>query len=208
MSKEKAFISPLEMDFSEQEQILMEQFCELEINICNKNAAFSCILDVIMDNSKEDMLNEKLLRKLISKRIALSTLAHMNLNDKWLIEIHQKNKQLFECMLTVYKRNIMNETSFCDFINIVSENLNLLSVFYVLIDLSNLSSFSIQQLEKINYLANTYITKNELYPFMRKYVEYFRIIYDNTILPCETCVNTVFCQEDYSKLLKIRHLLI
>lgn len=208
MSKEKRFFSSLEMDFSEQEQILLDQFCDSEIDIQNKNIAFSCILDVIMDNGKEEVLNETLIHKLINKEIALSTLAHLNLNDKWLIAIHQKNHWLFECMITVYKRNIMNETSLSAFISIVSENFNLLSVFYVLIDLSNCNSFSIEQLQKIIYLTNTYVTKNEQYSFMTKYSEYFYHVYNKIISSNPVSINKVFCKEDYSKLLKIRHLLL
>lgn len=204
-SKIKAFFSPIEMDFSEKEQLLLEQFSDLDINRANKEVVFTCVLDEIMDNGKESILNNKLLNSLIDQEIALSSLSHMNLKDEYLIKIFNRNKNHYECMLTVYRRNIICDMSYLDFVNLVKNNLDIYSICYTLIDLSNFPLLSTLQVEKILFLVENYITNFSVYPFLKKYVEYYK----NLSLFVNNTMNsqTVFCKDDFSKLYEIKNML-
>lgn len=204
-SKTKAFFSPIEMDFSEKEQLLLEQFSDLDINRANKEVVFTCVLDEIMDNGKESILNNKLLNSLIDQEIALSSLSHMNLKDEYLIKIFNRNKNHYECMLTVYRRNIICDMSYLDFVNLVKNNLDIYSICYTLIDLSNFPLLSTLQVKKILFLVENYITNFSVYPFLKKYVEYYK----NVSLFVNNTMNspTVFCKDDFSKLYEIKNML-
>lgn len=205
ISQSRQLMPDLDMNFSVEENLLLENFCDSNVSKSHKQSVFSIILDVIADNKKEDMLSDKLLESLISQEISLSDLSHMNLQDKYLIKIFKKNNSYYECMLTVYKRNINSNTSYNDFANIVRNNLCVYSACYNIILFSNISSLSLLQLQKIMFLCQISATPMRQYAFFRKYIEYYKERYDSCLSKIPINEINVFSNQDFLKLYEIKN---
>lgn len=207
ISESKKLLTDLELTFSSEENSLLEVYCDSNVSKSNKCFAFSIILDAIADNKKENMLSNKLLESLIKQEISLSELSHMNLPDKYLIEIFQKGNNYYECMLTVYKRNIYNNTSYIDFVNIVQNNLNIYSASYVIILFSSIITLSHLQLQKIMFLCEIISTSIKPYTFITKYIEYYEKMYKACLFKIPVNEKSIFSKQDFSKLYEIKNIL-
>ena len=87
---------------TKKESKLLEEFCTTNINKQKYEEAWSIILDAIAEHfyphDMTSFFTEKTLNYLIDNNVNLNDLAHLQLDNKWLKKIYQKDKRCIEAL--------------------------------------------------------------------------------------------------------------
>ena len=117
-----AFKYKIYLENTKEEMRILEEFCSAGLNK-KKYLAWAVIIDAIADyfglNNATSFFTEKTLNYLIENKIDINTLAHLNLDDDWLIKIYEADKESYEALLTVGERYLCDkeDEKFADLIN-------------------------------------------------------------------------------------------
>lgn len=105
----KNIINEVVIDDDIENKVLMERLCDISIGVNRLNEAWSWLLHDINEkyypSDMTNLFNDKILTFLINNQIALNSLGHLQLDNKWLNEIYMKDNKCIEALMTVEKRN-------------------------------------------------------------------------------------------------------
>ena len=116
VKKGKAFFNiEIQIENTEMETKILEEFCSVKINKEKYNEAWSIIFDAIAEyfypKDMTTFFSYYTLDFLINNEINLNDLAHLQLSDEWLQKIYDKDNGCIEALQTIELRKSKNITA-------------------------------------------------------------------------------------------------